>query len=138
VARAVAQLQAAGISTSPGEHVRFLFTRGEPGVHAWNLPEAPDPACLDVARYSELLVRAAGTMLGPFGVSEDLLRQWLFSNAAYAAPPGRLPPLKRADLPLLASRAGAPPEREDLDQEPVPAWGMPVLVEQPILAIYDG
>jgi len=100
VARAVAQLQAAGKSTSPGQRVRFLYTRGEPGVHAWDLPAPPDPASVDVARYAELLLRAASSVLGPFGVSEDLLRQWLFSNAAYAAPPGELPE-KQAALPLL-------------------------------------
>jgi hypothetical protein len=107
-------------------------------VYAWNLPAAPNPASLDVARYSELLVRAAGTMLGPFGVSEDLLRQWLFSNAAYAAPPGRLPPPKRSDLPLLASRAGPPQQRENPDQEPAPAWGTPVLLRRSLAEIYDG
>jgi DNA polymerase-2 len=100
VARAAAQLQAAGKSTSPGQHIRFLYTRGDPGVHAWDLPGPPDPASLDVARYSELLLRAAGTILEPFGVSEDLLRQWLFSNAAYTAPPGVLP-VKQTELPLL-------------------------------------
>jgi DNA polymerase-2 len=84
----------------PGERVRFVYTRGEPGVHAWNLPQPPDPASLDVARYAELLVRAAGAMLQPFGAGEDLLRQWLFSNAAYNAPPGELPLSQRAGLPL--------------------------------------
>jgi DNA polymerase-2 len=91
VAHAVAQLHAAGKQTSPGEKVRFLFTRGEPGVYAWNLPQPPDPASVDVERYSELLLRAATTLLEPFGVSKQLLSQWLFSNAAYNAPPGVLP-----------------------------------------------
>jgi DNA polymerase-2 len=103
VARAAAQLQAAGKSTSPGQHIRFLYTRGEPGVYAWDLPQAPDPASLDAARYCELLLRAAGTMLEPFGISENLLRQWLFSNAAYIAPPGVLPG-RQAALPLLKGR----------------------------------
>jgi DNA polymerase-2 len=100
VARAVAQLQAAGKSTSPGERVRFLYTRGEPGVYAWNLPEPPDPASVDVERYSELLLRAATTLLEPFGFREQLLREWLFSNAAYGAPPGMLSPRARTALPL--------------------------------------
>jgi DNA polymerase elongation subunit (family B) len=100
VAHAVAQLHAAGKSTSPGEKVRFLYTRGEPGVYAWNLPQPPDPASVDVERYSELLLRAATTLLEPFGVSRPLLSQWLFSNAAYNAPPGRLPGPEPAALPL--------------------------------------
>lgn len=101
VARAAAQLQAIGRSTSPGERVRFLYTRGEPGVHAWNLPQSPHPASVDVERYIELLLRAAAEMLGPFGVSEDLLRQWLLSNAAYGAPPGELPVDERVASPSL-------------------------------------
>ena len=92
VARAVTQLVASGKTISPGQHVRFLYTRGEPGVHAWDLPVPPDPASVDTARYAELLLRAASTLLGPFGVNEETLRLWLFSNAAYGAPPGVLPP----------------------------------------------
>ena len=104
VARAATQLLAAGKTTSPGERVRFLYTRGEPGVYAWNLPQPPDPASVDVDRYSELLLRAATTLLEPFGLSEQLLSQWLFSNAAYNAPPGVLPPTVRTALPLWNAR----------------------------------
>jgi DNA polymerase-2 len=100
VAHAVAQLHAAGKLTSPGEKVRFLYTRGEPGVYAWNLPQPPDLVSVDVERYSELLLRAATTLLEPFGVSKQLLSQWLFSNAAYNAPPGVLPGMESAALPL--------------------------------------
>jgi DNA polymerase-2 len=100
VARAATQLLAVGKTTSPGEKIRFLFTRGEPGVYAWNLPRPPDPDSVDVERYSELLLRAATTMLEPFGVSKQMLSEWLFSNAAYNAPPGELPAYKYRDLPL--------------------------------------
>lgn len=91
VARAVAQLVAVGKPASPGQRVRFLYTRGEPGVYAWNLPQPPNPASVDVNRYSELFLRAASAILQPFGVSEERLRHWLFSNAAYTAPPGVVP-----------------------------------------------
>ncbi|UCD98767.1 MAG: hypothetical protein JSV42_17760 [Chloroflexota bacterium] len=104
VARAARQLLAVGKTTSPGERVRFLYTRGEPGVYAWNLPEPPDPSSVDVERYSELLLRAATTLLEPFGVSKQLLYQWLFSNAAYCAPPGQLPSRQTSVLPLWTSR----------------------------------
>jgi DNA polymerase-2 len=92
VARAVAQLAAVGKQASPGQRIRFLYTRGEPGVYAWNLPQPPNPASVDVNRYSELLLRAASAVLQPFMVSEVRLRHWLFSNAAYSAPPGVVPP----------------------------------------------
>ncbi|GAF95243.1 unnamed protein product, partial [marine sediment metagenome] len=70
VARAVAQLEAAGKSTTPGQRIRFLYTLGKPGVHAWDLPHSPNPASIDLARYSELFLRAASSVLGPFGVRE--------------------------------------------------------------------
>jgi len=106
VARAAAQLEAVGKSTTPGQHIRFLYTLGKPGVHAWDLPHSPEPASIDIARYSELFLRAASSILGPFGVSEDLLRQWLFSNAAYLAPPGFLPP--RRYMPARHSHLALP------------------------------
>jgi len=108
VARAVTQLVATGKTISPGQHVRFLYTLGEPGVHAWDLPLPPDPASVDTARYAELLLRAASTVLQPFGVDEETLRLWLFSNAGYSAPPGFLPPngkstnkTREAHIPLF-------------------------------------
>ena len=59
---------------------------------------------MDIERYSELLLRAATTMLEPFGVSKQMLSEWLFSNAAYNAPPGELPAFKYRDLPLWNTR----------------------------------
>jgi hypothetical protein len=44
--------------------VRFLLTRGEPGIRAWDLP---DPRTLDVPRYRALVQRAAETVLKPMG-----------------------------------------------------------------------
>ncbi len=86
----------------PGQHVRFLYLRGEPGVHAWDLAEPPDPASVDVAYYSVLLVRTAATILQPFGVDEVTLQHWLFANAAYGARPGILPAPAARRYPLLA------------------------------------
>jgi len=89
-ARAVAQLRAVGKDVRRGQYVRFLYTRGAPGVYAWDLPQALDPKAVDINRYAELYLRAAHTILGPFGVSEQVLRWWLFSNAGYGTPPGVL------------------------------------------------
>ena len=68
-ARAVRQLQAAGRVVRPGQRVRFLFTLGKPGVRAWDVPEQPDPRCVDVKRYQTLLKRAVETVLTPIGQS---------------------------------------------------------------------
>jgi DNA polymerase-2 len=67
-ARALMQLQQLGKSLRPGQSVRLVYTRGEPGVYAWDLPDRPDPRTLDVGIYQELLLRAVGTILEPFGV----------------------------------------------------------------------
>jgi DNA polymerase II len=73
--RAAAQLAAAGMERRPGEIVSYVITRGAPGVHAWDLPDPPDPRSVDVARYTELLLRAAHSVLAPFGLSQDDLRR---------------------------------------------------------------
>jgi DNA polymerase II len=116
-ARAAAQLENIGKSLRPGQRVRFLYTRGEPGVYAWDLPEPLDPASLDQARYAELLLRAGGTILQPLGISEDTLRDWLFSNAGYGCRPGLVPPGQQA-LPQFASplKAGKTVPRDSLCQ----------------------
>jgi DNA polymerase elongation subunit (family B) len=81
-ARAAAQLAAAGKTVRPGQRVRFLVTRGEPGVHAWDLPLLPDRRTIDYARYQELLLRAAVTVLQPLGLEEAALRLWVHEPAA--------------------------------------------------------
>lgn len=65
-ARAAAQLRDAGRPVKPGQRVRFLFTRGEPGVFAWDLPVRPRVETLDVPRYQELLLRSVEEVLAPF------------------------------------------------------------------------
>jgi len=100
VARAAAQLQKVGKSVEPGQRVRFLYTPGKPGVYAWDLPEAPHPNAVDKSRYAELLLRAATTVFQPLGVKKETLRNWIFCNAVYGAPPGRLPPGSGRVLPL--------------------------------------
>ncbi len=73
-ARAAMQLLEAGKTVRPGQRVRLVFTRGDPGVHAWDLPEPPDSSAIDVEYYTELLLRAASSLLQPFGLSEEGLR----------------------------------------------------------------
>ena len=72
-----AQLAAVDKTVKPGQRVRFLLTRGEPGVHAWDLPNLPPQAAIDVPRYAELLIRAVRTLLEPQGIAEADLRRWL-------------------------------------------------------------
>ena len=88
VARAATQLEAAGRNVRPGQIVRFLFMCGYPGVHAWDLPDEPEPDSIDKARYTTLLFRAASTVLQPLGMDETALRLQVFSRAAQNTLPG--------------------------------------------------
>jgi len=72
-ARAAIQLEATGRSLRAGQYVRFVYTLGKPGVQAWDLPGSINPAMIDIARYSKLLLRAAHAVLEPFGYAEDSL-----------------------------------------------------------------
>jgi DNA polymerase-2 len=97
----------------------------QPGVHAWNLPQPPDPASVDVARYTTLLIRAASNVLQPLGVDEATLRQWLLEGASYNTPPGH-----PDALPLLATlSSGRPPPSGD--QKPANRAPRPGLVATP-------
>jgi DNA polymerase II len=90
VARAAMQLQAAGRTMRMGQRVQFIYTTNEEGVHAWDLPDAFNPALIDVARYKELLFRAVYEVLQPLNVTENVLRDWIFSKAGYITAPGQL------------------------------------------------
>jgi DNA polymerase-2 len=102
-ARAAAQLLALGKTFRPGQRVRFIFTRGEPNVYAWDLPEPLNPAAVDLARYARLLLRAASAVLEPFGVAQAGLARLVGSLPAnqlrLPAPPRSL----KGAFPTLAS-----------------------------------
>jgi DNA polymerase II len=117
-ARAAAQLENIGKSLRPGQRVRFIFTRGKPGVYAWDLPTPPEPATLDLTRYAELLLRAGATVLQPLGIGEDTLRDWLFSNAGYGSRPGILPPAQGNFMQTTQClmKPGTPAGHHSLDQ----------------------
>jgi DNA polymerase-2 len=77
VARAVLQLTKADKVVKPGQKVRYLLTRGNPGVYAWDLGNHPNLELLNYQKYLELLVRAASTILQPFGVEKADLWEWI-------------------------------------------------------------
>lgn len=76
-ARAAQQLQAVGKLRHPGQRVRFLYTRGAPGVYAWDLPEPPNPATVDRERYVDLALRAVQMVLQPWGIRPEWLATWV-------------------------------------------------------------
>ena len=44
------------------------------------------PLLIDVSRYKELLFRAVHEVLQPMGIPENVLRDWLLSEAGYMLP----------------------------------------------------
>jgi hypothetical protein len=68
------------MTVKPGMRVRFVYTRGESDVLAWDLGKKIAPTAINSAKYVELLIRAASAVLTPFGISEDLLREWSLSG----------------------------------------------------------
>jgi DNA polymerase-2 len=89
-ARAAAQLSRAGKEIRPGQRIRFVYTRGKPGVAAWDLVGLPSREQLDIERYRTLALRAVYTVLQPFGITEETLEDWLLSKAGYGAPVGKI------------------------------------------------
>jgi DNA polymerase-2 len=90
-ARAVKQIEAAGKSLQPGQSVRFIYTRGHPGVHAWDTPRQFDPQTIDVHRYQELLLRAASAVLQPMGIDEKALHDRVLYGMQRLELPGLRP-----------------------------------------------
>ena len=81
-----------------GQRIQFLYTTTEEGVHAWDLPDEFNPALIDVSRYKELLFRAAHEVLQPMGIPENVLRDWMFSEASYMLPTDGWIPLSFRNL----------------------------------------
>lgn len=105
-ATAAKQLEAVGKTLKMGQRVHYLHIRPGPGARAWDLANDLDPRVVDASRYRELVLRAVHEVLQPMGVTEDILRAWLFSRAGYFAPPGFLDSLKdlsNIHLPLFSS-----------------------------------
>jgi DNA polymerase-2 len=100
-ARAACQLQAVGRSIRMGQKIHFIYTKTKQGVYAWDLPKPLDVTLVDIARYKEFLFRAAYEVLQPLGVTERVLRNWMFCQASYLFPPGLLH--SRMEMPLFAN-----------------------------------
>jgi DNA polymerase-2 len=78
---AAKQLEDAGKFLRPGQTVRFIYTLGEPGVHAWDLEQLLDPKTVDIHIYKTLLNRAMETLMQSFGFAQiQPLLPWFVSN----------------------------------------------------------
>jgi len=101
-ARAALQLQSVGKTLGAGQVVRYLRIRGEPDVLAWDLALQGRAFAPDNEWYAESLVRAAHEVLQSFGISRELVADWLAGRTSYyrpedfvAAIPDEMPLLNR-------------------------------------------
>lgn len=69
---AAKQLEEAGKFLCPGQIVRFIYTLGEPGVHAWDMGRSFNPKTINIPIYKTLLKRTMETILQSFGVGRDM------------------------------------------------------------------
>jgi len=60
----------------PGQKMKFVYIRGDPDVHPWEMPGSLVLEQIDKEKYIELLARAASSVLYPFGVDSDELKRW--------------------------------------------------------------
>jgi len=99
------QLQAIGKKVQRGQQIRFLYIGPAPGVHAWSLPKLPDPRTIDIPKYKELAFRAVYEVLQPLGITEKVLKGWIFNKAGYVMPADLINPTKRSvkqETPIFA------------------------------------
>jgi DNA polymerase-2 len=93
------QLAACGVTLHPGESVKYVIMDSHAQcaadrAHAWELCNGATG--YDVERYTELLLRAAETIVTPFGMNGAMLRNWVTRalpveplRQRIAAPPAR-------------------------------------------------
>jgi DNA polymerase II len=83
-ARAAKQLQSVGKTKKPGQKVKFIFVRTPVRVHAWDMPEKPTMDMVDMARYKEMVLRAAKDVMRPFydAVNKDQTIGWINSGVS--------------------------------------------------------
>jgi DNA polymerase II len=101
VARAANQLQATGKDIHMGQRIQFLYTKTKYGVMAWDVFDINNHNLIDIAKYEELLFRAAYEVFQPLGVPKSVLKNWFYGNVNYLVPPGWLH--QRMELPLFAN-----------------------------------
>jgi DNA polymerase elongation subunit (family B) len=105
LAVAARQLQVQGKTVKMGQRIRFIYIGPGPGVHAWDLATELNPSAIDVPRYKELVFRATYEVLQPLGITESVVKGWIFNQAGYVAPANLTNPSGQSakqELPLFA------------------------------------
>jgi DNA polymerase elongation subunit (family B) len=105
VAVAATQLKAHGNIKRMGQKVRFIHV-APGGVHAWGLPAEPAPRSIDAPFYKDLAFRAVYEVLQPLGITEKVLKGWVFKQAGYVTPEDLTDPARqliKQEFPIFAN-----------------------------------
>lgn len=81
-AMAARQLEQLGKPARLGQRMPLVYTLGKPNVQAWHVQVYIDPRSVNYAYYRRLLIRAASSILQPFGMTEQILEDYLRANGA--------------------------------------------------------
>ncbi len=81
-AMAARQLEQLGKPARLGQRMPLVYTLGKPNVQAWHAQVHIDPRSVNYAYYRRLLIRAASSILQPFGMTEQILEDYLRANGA--------------------------------------------------------
>jgi len=73
-------LENTGKRIEPGQKMRFVYVQGTPDVYPWEMPTPPAPSQLNLEMYTELLARAASSVLYPFGIEIEELKHWAHTS----------------------------------------------------------
>jgi DNA polymerase-2 len=114
-ARAAMQLADIGKEVRPGQKVAFIHTLGKPGVIAWDLLGKPDPRTVDIERYKNLLLRAAGIVLETWGLDEAKLRD-LMITPLFQLPLYRNQSRNKKIPPIPFTKGSSPDRRPNQQQ----------------------
>ena len=71
-----------------GQRIRFILYQPGAGCLRLGLPNVPI-AHRVCTSYQELVLRAVHEILQPLGISEQILKNWLFSKAGYSSRRGQ-------------------------------------------------
>ncbi len=82
---AARQLEQLGRPARLGQRMPLVYTLGKPGIQAWHSGLEIDPRSVNYAYYGRLLIRAASSVLQPFGIDEQILKDYLQANGVVQA-----------------------------------------------------
>ena len=134
---AVTQLEALGKPVRPGQVVKFLYTRGKPGVLAWRAGQPLSVEGVAVDKYIQLIARAASNVLQPLGATERGLMDLLGASGQLPLGVGVNTMLAQVDYGIEEEIELAVDRWQMAEPPPFSPNKIPSLVSRPRRAVED-